>query len=112
MTTRATYSISAKAGLFLLVLSFAAVSYLLSQLHGSFTTNVLIGMLTGWALVIIYATGATKNSIERIVASHRRRQADRQIAKEVRMKTKRLRKQKVTPMKQVTLSNGHVVNVA
>jgi len=112
MTSIATYSISARVGLFILVISFAAVCYLLTQLHASFTTTVLIAMLTGWALVIVYATGALKNSLERMIAAHRRRKETKKIEKEVRIKTQRIRKQTVAPMKHVTLSNGHVVKLA
>lgn len=112
MPTHANYSISARVALCILVLSFAAVSYLLTQLHASFSTTLLIAMLTGWALVMVYATGLLTNSARQMLSAHRKRKVENAAKKEIHLKTKRLRKQKIAPMKRIKLSNGHVVKLA
>ena len=112
MNTKRFYSLPAHFAFLLLFLSAAAVTCLLFQLRDAFSYNMLVALLIGWSLVVVYSIGVLKTSFMGFMTVRKQQKAQERSEAEFRLKTLRIRRHRLKPVKNVTLRNGHVVNVA
>lgn len=112
MSTKVYHSKSPRTAACFLFLTAAALTYLFGHLQTVFGAQALIAIATGWALVAVYALDVLKNALVKNLQQRRQREATNMSNDQLLPRVAAPRKQTITPMKQVTLSNGHVVKVA